>query len=424
MQERRFGNRNLPEAGPGERYGLVSYAYGETNEAAPTLANATILQIVPALREGPVARTALNVAHALLEWGARALVAAEEGPLVDELRGFGGEWVPLANDTINPFKLRRSARTLEELISGERIDIVHAQSAGGAWCAHMAASQIAVWLVTTLPDVPPRSRVKRFWTSSLARGDRVIAPSSYVANVLMEHYRIPRERITVVPRGIDTATFDPAAVDSGRISALCTAWKVPDEARIVLAPGRVAPWNGQALLPAIARRLSDAGKRDVVFVLAGEHRSHRKYARSILKEAKDQGVPKMFRLAGHCRDMPAAFAAADVVAVPALESPVLGRVVAQAQAMSRPVVTTDVGILPENIVSPPDMPEDVRTGWAVKAGDSGEFARALDAALSLDRAAYRALCARARQFAEYMFSPQSVAAATRAVYTSLLARDT
>jgi hypothetical protein len=33
------------------------------------------------------------------------------------------------------------------------------------------------------------------------------------------------------------------------------------------------------------------------------------------------------------------------------------------------------------------------------------------------------MSARARQFAEYMFSAQSVAVATRAVYTSLLARD-
>ena len=307
----------------------MSYGYGETNEAGPTLANATILQIVPALREGPVARTALNVAHALLQWGARAMIAGEEGPLADELKAFGGEWIPLANDTINPFKLRRSARTLEELISGERVDIVHAQSAGGAWCAHMAASQIAVWLVTTLPDVPPPSRLKRFWASSLARGDRVIAPSSFVANVMMKRYRIPRERITVVPRGIDTATFDPAAVDSSRISALCTTWKIPDEARIVLTPGRVAPWNGQAMLPAVAQQLLDAGQRDVVFVLAGEHRSHKKYARAILAQAKAQGVLKMFRMTGHCRDMPAAFAAADVVAVPANEAPILGRVVAR-----------------------------------------------------------------------------------------------
>ena len=47
----------------------------------------------------------------------------------------------------------------------------------------------------------------------------------------------------------------------------------------------------------------------------------------------------------------------------------------------------------------------------------------LNAALSLDDVAYRTMAARARQFAEYMFSPQSVAVATRAVYTSLLALD-
>jgi len=227
-----------------------------------------------------------------------------------------------------------------------------------------------------------------------------------------------------VPRGIDTATYDPAAVDSRRISALCTAWKVPDDARIVLAPGRVAPWNGQLVLPGVAKKLVEAGMSNVVFVLAGESRSHKKYAQSLLDQAKTLDVQKMFRLIGHCRDMPAAFAAADVVAVPATESPMLGRVVAQAQAMGRPVVTTDVGVLPEHLVTPPEMPEDVRTGWVVKPADAEAFAGALEAALSLDGTAYRAMCARARQFAEYMFSPQSVAAATRAVYTSLLARDT
>jgi glycosyltransferase involved in cell wall biosynthesis len=401
----------------------VSNAYGETQEAGRPLAGATILQIVPALTEGPIGRTAVDVARALMEWGARAMIAAEDGPLVAELKSFGGEWFPLLNDTANLLKLRRSARALEELIAGERVDIVHAQTAGGAWCANLAASQIAVWLVTTLPDVPPRSRLKTFWTSSLARGDRVIAPSSFVAAALMDRYRLSRERITVVPRSIDTATYDPAAVDSRRISALCAAWKIPDDARIVLAPGRVAPWNGQALLPAVAGKLVEAGQSNVVFVLAGEAQSQAKYAQAILAQAKAQGLQKMFRMVGHCRDMPAAFAACDVVAVPAIEPPVLGRVVAQAQAMGRPVVTTDVGALPEHLVVPPEMPEDVRTGWVVKPADPDGFAQALVDALSLDGTAYRAMCARARQFAEYMFSPRSVAAATRAVYTSLLARD-
>ena len=55
-----------------------------------TLAGATILQIVPALREEPNARTALNVAYTLLQAGARALdpdLAARGLDLPDRLGG-------------------------------------------------------------------------------------------------------------------------------------------------------------------------------------------------------------------------------------------------------------------------------------------------------------------------------------------------
>src|SRR5262249_57062278 len=88
----------------------LASVHNDDSPAPPhTLADATVLQIVPALREGPVARTALNVAAALVQSGARALVAGEEGPLVGELTAIGGEWAPLVNATVNPFQLRRSA---------------------------------------------------------------------------------------------------------------------------------------------------------------------------------------------------------------------------------------------------------------------------------------------------------------------------
>lgn len=388
-----------------------------------TLAGATVLQIVPALRQEPVARTALDVAAALRQAGARALVAAEDGPLVAELTASGGEWIPLVNATVNPFRLRKSARTLERLITSERIDIVHAQSAGGAWIANMAAARIAVWIVTTLPDVPPVSRLRAYWAAALARGDWVITPSNFAAAPVVARHNIPRERLTIIPRSIDIAAFDPGSVDAARVEALRVAWRIRPAARILLVPGRVAPWNGQLIVPDVARIMLDSGMRGFVFVLVGEHRSHRKYARAIVEETKVKGVQALVRLTGHCRDMPAALTAADTVVVPATEPPVLGRVVAQAQAMGRPVVTSDVGILPEHVVAPPEMPEDVRTGWVVKAGDAQEFASAVIEAFALDDNAYRTMAARARHFAEYMFSPHSAAAATHAVYSALLERD-
>ena len=79
-----------------------------------------------------------------------------------------------------------------------------------------------------------------------------------------------------------------------------------------------------------------------------------------------------------------------------------------------------IGPIPENMVVPPRMPDDLRTGWLVQPGDSIEIARAIASALALDATAYRALAARARQFAEYMFAPSRIGAATLEVYTSLL----
>jgi len=75
------------------------------------------------------------------------------------------------------------------------------------------------------------------------------------------------------------------------------------------------------------------------------------------------------------------------------------------------------------VLAPPRMREDLRTGWVVRPGQPGELAGAVSAALAHNPTAAEALGARARQFAEFMFSPQSVAEAIRGVYTSLLSRD-
>jgi glycosyltransferase involved in cell wall biosynthesis len=92
--------------------------------------------------------------------------------------------------------------------------------------------------------------------------------------------------------------------------------------------------------------------------------------------------------------------------------------------MGKPVVTSAVGALQERVVVPPRVADDLRTGWLTRPGDQQDLARAIGIALALEETAYQDMSVRARQFAEYMFSPRSIAVAHRAVYTSLLARDT
>lgn len=386
-----------------------------------TLAGATVMQIVPALNDEPMVRETLGIAHALVHAGTRAIVAGEAGPLVDHLKTFGGEWLPFANAGWSPWRLRRSAAALGAFITQERVDVIHAKTPSAAWIAMIATDQTSARLVTDLPDLPP----KRAWLSSpyvgsLARGKRVIARSMFNAQPMIDRYNIPVDHVSIVPRGIDMKMFDPNAVRPERVAALRQHWGIPSGVRIVLTPGRVAPWNGQITLVDAARVLVQNRMRGVTFVLTGDDRRHGRYVRSLRKHAQAEGVDSLFRIVGHCPDMAAAYAAADLIVAPNVSPPLYGRVVAEAQAMARPVVTTSVGALPENLIAPPRMPEDLRTGWVVKPDDPIDLARAISSVLALDAVAYRSLAGRARQFAEYMFSTRRVAASTLNVYSSLL----
>jgi glycosyltransferase involved in cell wall biosynthesis len=387
-----------------------------------SLTGATILQLVPALRDDPASHAAIDIALTLLQSGARAIIAGEGGPLVGELLAFGGEWLPMANDTINPLRIRANTGKLAHLIASERIDIIHAQGAAAAWSAIRATKRMPVFLVTSFPDrLPQKSWPATLIGGALARGDRVIAPSTFVSRAMIERYKIPAERITVIPRAVDTAKFSPAAAD--RVAELRRIWGILPQMRVVLTPGRIAPWNGQMVMIDAARLMVSNGERNTIFVFAGDDRVDPTYTRALRRRARMHSIDTLCRFVGHCPDMPGALAAADVVVVPALEPPLSGRAAAEAQAMGRPVVVTTVGVLPENMLGPPRMPDDLRTGWLVRPGNVADLARATGQALSLNTIAYEALGARARQFAEFMFSPQSVAEAIRGVYTSLLARD-
>ena len=259
-----------------------------------------------------------------------------------------------------------------------------------------------------------------FHLGPLGRGDRVIVHSMYNARPVITRHRIPIERISLIPRPIDLEYFNPANVSPERVASLQKTWGIPSGVRIALVPAQIALRNGHLVLVQAARILHRNGMRGVTFVLVGDDRRHRAFVRRFWNAAQEQGVDALFRAVGHHADMPSAYAASDIVVVPIVSEPAYGRVVAEAQAMARPVVASAIGPLPTNMLTPPRSDDDSRTGWEVAPGSPEQLAKGVAAALALDSRSYEALAARAREFSEDMFSPQRSAAAILEVYAALL----
>jgi glycosyltransferase involved in cell wall biosynthesis len=395
-----------------------------TETAAPKtvrgLPGATVLQILPALIETPAARAAVDVAVALLRSGARVIVAAEDGPLNGELQGLGGEWIRLVTDTTNPLALSRNARTIANLVTTERVDLVHAMGVGASRSAATLKKRAGVWLVHSYAsaDLKRPARDKSY-SRALNAGDRIVVPSHYVADLVATRHQVPLDKLAVIPRRIDGARFDPPAISPERAMVLRRGWKIGRGQRVILVPGRIDPAKGQLILVETARILTNGGLRGVVFVLAGDNRPHFDYAKKIAEQAEAHGVAHLIRQIGVCPDMAGAYLATDFVAVPQIEPPAFPLAAVEAMAMARPVIATDVGAIPEVVLAPPNVLDSRRTGWLADADDPVSFARAIAAALAAEAASYNAIGTRARRFAAQYFTPARTAAAALGLYASL-----
>ena len=389
--------------------------------AGQALAGATILQAVPALEDDRIGRSALDLALGLLRAGARAIVAGGGGPLVGELQAVGGEWMEFGFTATRRWARRRHARALRDLLAAERVDLVHVHGAEIARDLLAGAWRASVPLAATYYGLPGRAASSRFRSDPLARADAILAPSQFAADLIVRRHGVAADRIGVIAHGIDTVWFDPAAVRADRIAALRSAWRVHPDERIVLAPGRPAGSPEHLTLVDAARILVNGGLRDVVFVVlerpaAGEEPD------ALQARIAAQGLAAVVRCVGRCSDMPAAYAAADLVVLSAERGAAFEETAAEALAMARPVIASGIGALPETVLAPPRVAAAQRTGWLTKPRDALDLARALAAALALDDQMLAQLCARARAFAERKFSPARICEATLAVYAALLAR--
>lgn len=373
-----------------------------------------ILQVLPALGTGGVERGTVDVARAIVEAGGTALVAARGGRLVEELRSAGALHLDLPVDTKNAISMARNVARLQAVIRIHGVGLVHARSRAPAWSAHAAARRARIPFVTTFHGLyGSKGILKRRYNGIMARGDRVIAVSHFVADHVRRVYRVDASRIRVIPRGVDLPSFDPDAVASDRVAALRRAWDVPDDRRILLLPGRLTEWKGQMALLTAAARLA---REDVRIVLAGPAAKRGDFRRRLAEKADALGLGPALRIPGDIHDMAAAYAAADVVVNASTSPEAFGRVMAEALAMRRPVVAFDHGAAPEIL-------EHGRTGWLVPPGDIPALAGAIAGALDLDPSHRRMMGEAGRRRISGDFGKDAMAARTLEVYEELLSRQ-
>jgi glycosyltransferase involved in cell wall biosynthesis len=368
-----------------------------------------VLQLLPALGDGGVERSAVEMARHLSGLGLDNIVASAGGDLVGEIEAAGAMHVRLPVGSKSPARMLANARVLAGLIDREAVDIVHARSRAPAWAGVLASrmSKRRPAFVTTFHGVyGHRSALKRWYNAVMLRGPLVIANSEYIRGHIVAVYGVPAERIALAPRGVDPAVFDPALIPATTVESIRAEFQVPPGATLILLVGRLTRWKGQGVFLDALASLRDL---PLVGVLVGEGGMRAE----LETRARDLGVADRVRFPGSRRDIPALFAAADLAVSASTEPEAFGRVTIEAMAMETPVVATAHGGSLETVLPG-------RTGWLVPPGDAAALAAAIRRAVA-DPGALAAMGAAGRSHVLARFTVSRTVEAEFDVYRRLMA---
>ena len=376
----------------------------------------TVLQVVPRLEMGGVERGTQEIAEAIVAAGGRALVATAGGQMELRISRAGGEIFHMSADSKNPMTIWQNSMLMKRLIREEGVDVVHARSRAPAWSAYWATRATGTPFVTTYhgtynEDLP----FKRIYNSVMARGRPVIAISEFIRGEVRERHGVPDDQIVTIPRGADISVFSEESVGNERSVKLAEQWGLIEDPRaIVLMPGRLTRWKGGESLIDAAARLKEIRGSDFAVLLVGDDEGTG-FGATLEKRIEATGTGDVVYMTGALQDIAAAYKIASVAVSASIEPEAFGRVVVEAQAMSKPVIATNHGGARETVVHG-------ESGWLYPPGDSEALAQTIHQALEMDPSerAHMGLAGRARIHSSYTVA--AMQRATLAVYEQVAGR--
>lgn len=208
------------------------------------------------------------------------------------------------------------------------------------------------------------SRARRVRTGWLIRRAAAVASISPSArDLLIEYYRLPADRVHIIPNGRDAERFKP--VDRFGRSAAREALGLPPDVDIAAVIGALSPEKRvDVAITALAQL------EDTMLVVAGDGTE-----RSALEALADRVAPGRVRFLGPTDDPDGVLAAADMLVLSSDSEGVPG-VLIEAGLAGLPVVATDVGWV-SDVVVPGE------TGLLVEPGRPDKLATAVRRALDL-----------------------------------------
>ena len=377
-----------------------------------------VLQVIPKLGHGGAETGCFDLAHFLHENDCKSYIVTSGGPLLKYINKKKVKLIRLPVQSKNPLLILINSIILIFLIMFLNINIVHARSRAPAWSCFIATKFTRRKFVTTFHGTYNfNSNLKKFYNSVMVRSDLVIAGSNFIFSHIKENYSKYlnyKKKFLVIFRGINTDYFNPKLIKDSDKKLLKKKWKIEDEKKVILLPGRLTSWKGQEMfIEAISLLKKNYADINFVAVILGNDQGRKIYKKKLDRLVEQHRLKNEIIFIDHLELIPIAYEISDVVVSSSTQPEAFGRVSVEAQSMEKPIIASNIGGSNETIINE-------KTGFLFEAGDSKKLSEKLGEILNLSDLTLNGIGAEGRKNVTKKFNVEKMCNSTYSEYKKLL----
>ena len=341
-----------------------------------------VLQVIPRLGYGGAETGCYDLAHYLHEQDCKSYIVTSGGELIKYIDKKKVKLIKLPVQSKNPLLILINSIALTLLILFLNISIVHARSRAPAWSCYLATKITRRKFVTTFHGTYNfKNSIKKFYNSIMVKSDVLIAGSNFIFSHISENYQKflnSKKKFLVIFRGINTEYFDSDTIKKKDIDKLKATWKIEDNKKIILLPGRLTAWKGQEMfIEAINLFKQSNPELDFVAVILGDDQGRTVFRKKLERLVEQFNLTQNIKFVDNCNVMPVAYYISDVIVSSSIEPEAFGRVSVEAQAMKKPIIASNIGGSKETVI-------DNKTGLLFENGNPKSLCDKLNEIIKLD----------------------------------------
>ena len=341
-----------------------------------------VLQVIPRLGYGGAETGCYDLAHYLHEQDCKSYIVTSGGELIKYIDKKKVKLIKLPVQSKNPLLILINSIALTLLILFLNISIVHARSRAPAWSCYLATKITRRKFVTTFHGTYNfKNSIKKFYNSIMVKSDVLIAGSNFIFSHISENYQKflnSKKKFLVIFRGINTEYFDSDIIKKKDIDKLKATWKIEDNKKIILLPGRLTAWKGQEMfIEAINLFKQSNPELDFVAVILGDDQGRTVFRKKLERLVEQYNLTQNIKFVDNCNVMPVAYYISDVIVSSSIEPEAFGRVSVEAQAMKKPIIASNIGGSKETVI-------DNKTGLLFESGNPKSLCDKLNEIIKLD----------------------------------------